>query len=602
VNHPLSADTLYTPQEELAALSQNLSTLYETLDQQREALQNLQSSWAATDPFSPEAQAVREALASAVAISSVVQELEELLAQMGQALERLQGDLSGQRNEHEQLVALYKVSRAVNSTLDLEELLNLVMDTIISLTGAERGFLMLIDEETGELNFKVARNMDRETIEGSSFEISRTIVRQVASEGVPVLTTNAQADPRFKSQLSVVSYSLRSILCVPLRVKDKIIGVIYTDNRIRDGLFSEQDRDLLVAFADQAAVAIQNAQLFESVVNARNLMANILASIASGVITTDIMDRITLFNRAAERILGIPAHQCENRPYHEALAPLRDVLSRLVEEVKKRERQFIGYEVDSELPDRGMVSLSMSLSPLKNAQDETQGVAIVVEDLTEKKRYERDMAMIRRYLPPELIESLPDDLSELQLGGKRQVITTLFADIRGFTTYSETHAPEQVVEVINHYFNIAGKIIRAQEGIVDKYQGDCVMANFNTPLHEVPDHALRAVRTAWEIQQAIKAYHQKMPSDSRLQLGIGINTGEAVVGNVGAEDRMEYTAIGDAVNLAKRLQEEAGPGQILLGQSTYELVKDHVIVNKLEPIQVKGRSALEQVYELVGLK
>jgi len=182
------------------------------------------------------------------------------------------------------------------------------------------------------------------------------------------------------------------------------------------------------------------------------------------------------------------------------------------------------------------------------------------------------------------------------------LITTFFADIRGFTTYSEQHDPEHVVEVINGYFSVVARVIRANKGIVDKYLGDAVMAHFGTPLRPIADHALQAVRAAWAIRQAIEEYHEKVPPADRLSFGIGINTGEAVVGNVGSEDQMEYTPIGDAVNLTKRLQESARPGQILLSQSTYEQVKDHVEVNPLPPIQVKGRAAFEQVYELVGIK
>jgi len=257
------------------------------------------------------------------------------------------------------------------------------------LTEAERGFLMLLDEETGELDFKVARNMDRETLAGSSFEISRTIINRVAVEGEPILTTNAQDDPRFSNHASVVGYSLRSILCVPLKVKDKVTGVIYADNRIRAGLFRERDRDLLAAFADQAAMAIENARLFESIVIAKNLMDDVFASIASGVITTDVMDKVTLINRAAASILGVPAEQAIGAPYRDVLSALEESLQPLIEEVKLKQQEFIAYEIEPELPQRGAVSLSMNLSPLKDAQEGTLGVAIVIDDLTEKKRFEQ---------------------------------------------------------------------------------------------------------------------------------------------------------------------------------------------------------------------
>ena len=600
-----SQEQLTKVQNEIKALQASLNNFADALARQQSILTRLGKRVPADKD-----QTLQDMLASTVAVVNVIRQLGKLLPQLDASLQDLSQGLTAQLREHENLTALYNVSQIVNSTLDLSEVLNLTMDLIIQVTGAERGFLMLIDDETGDLTFRVARNMDRETIAGSSFEISRSIVNKVAQEGKPILTTNAQADPRFSTQHSVVSYSLRSILCVPLRVKGKITGVIYADNRIKTGLFSEGDRRLLAAIADQAAVAIENARLFESVkrnleeiTNMKNLMDNIFASIASGVITTDIQDKITLFNRAAESILGVPASRSIGRSYREVLPTLEATpVPQLVEDVKRRRRRYIGYEVDVNLPQRGMVNLSMNMSTLRDAQDATLGVAIVVDDLTEKKRFERERAMIKRYLPSQLVDNLPDDLSELKLRGERQQITTLFADIRGFSTYSERSDPEKVVEVINQYFAFASTAVDRHEGIIDKYLGDAVMAHFNTPLRPVADHAWRAVLAAWDFKQAIEEHLRRVPQEDRLTVGIGINTGEPVVGNVGAEDRMEYTAIGDAVNLAKRLQESAKGGQILLSSSTYEMVKDRVEVRALAPIQVKGRQAMEQVYELLNVR
>jgi adenylate cyclase len=592
-------------QGEINALQTSLNSFADALTRQQSILTRLTKRIPAGKD-----QTLQDTLASTLAVASIIHQLGQLLPQLDASLRDLDQSLAIHLREHENLTALYNVSQIVNSTLDLSEVLNVTIDLIIQVTGAERGFLMLIDEDNGELAFRVARNMDRETIAGSSFEISRSIVDKVAQEGKPVLTTNAQSDPRFSTQASVVSYSLRSILCVPLRVKGKITGVIYADNRIKTGLFSEGDRRLLTAIADQAAVAIENARLFENVkhnleeiTNMKNLMDNIFASIASGVITTDIHDKITLVNHAAEGIMGVQADGSLGRTYYEVLPALdRALLSRLIEDVKRRRRRYVGYEVDMELPERGMVNLSMNLSTLRDSQDATLGVAIVVDDLTEKKRFERERTMIKRYLPSQLVDNLPDDLSELKLRGERQQITTLFADIRGFSTYSERSDPEKVVGVINQYFAFALAAVDRHEGVVDKYLGDAVMAHFNTPLRPVTEHAWRAVLAAWDFKQSIEEYLRQVPEEDRLDVGIGINTGEPVVGNVGAEDRMEYTAIGDAVNLAKRLQESAAGGQILLSNSTYELVQGHVEVNALDPIQVKGRQATEQVYELLDVR
>jgi adenylate cyclase len=601
-----SSEKLNKVRDEIGALQTSLNSFVEALIRQQAILTRLGQRI----PAGKKDETLQATLASIVAVGRIIQQLRQLVPQFDVSLKDLDYELTAQLGELENLTALYNVSQIVNSTLDLSEVLNLTMDLIIQVTGAERGFLMLMDGPSGELAFRVARNMDRETIAGSSFEISRSIVNKVAEEGKPILTTNAQADPRFSAQASVVSYSLRSILCVPLRVKGKITGVIYADSRIKTGLFSEGDRRLLSAIADQSAVAIENARLFqnikhnlEEITNMKILMDNIFASIASGVITTDTQDKITLFNRAAESILGVSADRSIGSDYRQALSPLEKTpLPELVDNVKRRRRRYIGYEIEADLPVRGVTNLSMNLSTLRDAQDATLGVAIVVDDLTEKKRFERERAMIKRYLPAQLVDSLPDDLSELKLRGERQQITILFADIRGFSSYSERSDPEKVVGVINRYFAFALSAIDRREGIIDKYMGDAVMAHFNTPLRPVADHAWNAVLAAWDFKQVVDEYLSVVPVEERLSIGIGISTGEPVVGNVGAEGRMEYTAIGDAVNLARRLQERARGGQILMSSSTYALVKDRVEVGALELIQVRGRQATERVYELLDVK
>lgn len=577
-------------QRDLEVLQESLNILNNSIDRQYAALRQLGPA----RPKTPQAF-----------MDQSLKEMKAHISRLFSSVGELARELQSQRQEREKLDALFEVTQVVNSSLDLDQVLNQVMDQIIYLTQAERGFLMLIDEK-GELEYKTARNMDRETIEeSSSFNISRTIVQRVAEQGQAVVTTNAQEDPRFSAQESVVSYNLRSILCVPLKVKDVVTGVIYADNRIRAGLFGDSHRELLTAFANQSAIAIDNARLFASVVNAKNLMDNIFASITSGVITTDVQDKITLLNRAAEHILALPAAQAEGRPYVRVLLPLRDQLFPLVHAVKTRDEPVTGWEIESVLPDRGTVNLSLSLSPLKDAQKTTAGVAIVMDDLTERKRLEARTRYIRdvlmSYLAPQVAEQLLADPEKLQLGGQRRTITTFFADIRGFTTFSEHLDPERLMDVINRYLSLGAEAVFLQEGTLDKFQGDMVMAFFNAPVDQ-EDHAIRAVRAALCMRADIHAYHQNIDDSYRLSFGVGINTGDAVVGNVGTAQIKNYTIIGDSVNLAKRLQDNAAPNQILLGEATYELVKDHVIVRELDPIRVKGREAVERIFDLVDIK
>ncbi len=521
-----------------------------------------------------------------------------------EALNGLEQDLVALNAERNQLVALSEVARAVNSSLDLSEVLNRVMDEIIRLTGAERAFLMLVDPATGTLEFRAARNMDRETIADSAFEISRSVVYRVADDGESIVTTNAQLDPRFRGQESIVSYNLRSILCVPLRLRERITGVIYADNRIRTGLFGDRDRDLLVAFANQAAIAIENARLFESVTAAKALMDNIFASIASGVVTTDVMDQITLVNRAAESILVINAGEAAGRPYTDAFPALRTSLEPLIACVWQEDRPVVTEEVESDLPGRGHVNLRISLSPLRDPDQARLGTALVVEDMTEQRRLEAQGRFIRetfqRYVSPAVVNRMLEDPDSIKLGGQRQQVTILFADIRGFTSFSEHRDPEKLVEVLNHYLALAADAVLQEDGTLDKFMGDAVMAIFNAPLAQ-EDHVLRAVRVALGIRQAIEAHHKTVEPAKRLAYGVGIAVGEAVVGNIGTAQQLNYTAIGASVNLAKRLQENACGGQILLNEPAYQRVKEYVDVRAMAPLEVKGFSEPVQVYELLGL-
>jgi signal transduction histidine kinase len=188
----------------------------------------------------------------------------DFLIERLEAFDELLAALAEERRstgQQQRLAALYDVSRLIGSSLDLQIVLDQVMDAIIKLTGAERGFLMLLDDD-GNLVARVARNIDQQTLESGEFHVSRTVTRQVVDNGQPVLTTNAQEDPRFAGKASVIANALRSIMATPLRVRGRVTGVIYVDNRARAGLFKLEDLAALDTFAGQAAVAIDNARLF----------------------------------------------------------------------------------------------------------------------------------------------------------------------------------------------------------------------------------------------------------------------------------------------------------------------------------------------------
>ena len=507
--------------------------------------------------------------------------------------------------EHSNLWALADIGQVINSSLELDEVLRIVMDNIVHLTRAERGFLMLRNEK-GEMVTRVARNWEQESIKSSEAATSRTIVQRVIELGEAIVTTNAQEDHRFSGQESIVALNLRSILCVPLKVKNELIGVIYADNRIRTGIFAETEKDLLIAFSNQAGVAIENARLFSSlrqtlaeVTELKNLMDNVFASIVSGVITANIQNRITLANRAAESILGETAMNIVGHPLDDVLASVSKELQPRLNEVRQTDRSVIGLEISHSVPSGGIVDWRLNLSPLKDARQKTQGIAIVLDDMTERKKLEAQHRLLERMVSPAVLDQI--NLNSFQIGGKKVEITCLFADIRGFTSYSEKQTPEELVAVLNRYLAAAADAVLAHEGTVDKFLGDAVMAWYNAPLPQ-PDHTLRAVKTALAIRNAIEKLHKELPQKDHLDFGVGIYYGEAVLGWIGTEKRLEYTAIGDSVNTTKRIQENSSKNQILMSKDAYERVKNQVDARPYAPLTVKGKAQPIEVYEVVGLK
>ncbi|NOH04521.1 MAG: PAS domain-containing protein [Chloroflexi bacterium] len=453
---------------------------------------------------------------------------------------------------------------------------------------------------------RTARNWEMESINSSEKNVSRTVVQRVIDTGESVVTTNAQEDQRFLGQESIVAFNLRSILCVPLKVKNELIGVIYADNRIRAGIFAETEKDLLEAFANQAAVAIDNARLFsslkqtlEEVTALKNLMDNVFASIASGVITADVQGRITLANRAAENILGATQQDIIGHRLNEALASVSSELESHLMEIRKTDKPIVELELSHILPKRGPVSWRFNLSPLKDASQKTQGVAIVLDDLTERKKLEAQRRLFERMVSPAVIEQL--DPNSLQLGGKRTEITTLFADIRGFTTYSESMPPEKLVSILNLYLAAMAEAVLAQEGTIDKFMGDAIMAWFNAPVPQ-PDHTLRAVKTALAIRESVEKLYKELPPDSHLAFGVGIHTGEAVLGLIGTEKRLEYTAISDSVNTAKRIQENSARNQILISRDAFERVQKQLDAKPHANMNMKGKTQPIEVFEVMGLR
>jgi adenylate cyclase len=215
----------------------------------------------------------------------------------------------------------------------------------------------------------------------------------------------------------------------------------------------------------------------------------------------------------------------------------------------------------------------------------------------EERRRRRVADLFGRYVSPEIMGEIlsQQETAPLELGGEQREITVLFVDIRGYSAFSERLSPHRVVEVLNRHLARMTRVVFEHGGTVDKFTGDGLMALFGAPLAQ-QDHAVRAVQAALALQAAVQ-----QANDGTLQYGIGIHTGEAVVGNIGSQRRLEYTAIGDTVNLAFRLEEQAAPGQILISQATFERAQGLIRAREIGPSPVKGRREAVVLYEVLAM-
>ncbi|MCB9451148.1 MAG: GAF domain-containing protein [Anaerolineaceae bacterium] len=523
-------------------------------------------------------------------------------------LDKLANNLGHSLTELRQYRALTVTAALINSSLDTNEVLNQVMDTVIRLTGAERGYIGMRNLDTGKMEYPVQRGMDREQLAKDEFIVSTTIVNEVANTGEAVLTDNASQDSRWQGHQSIVGFQLRSIMAVPLEVRSQIIGVVYCDNRIMSGVFKQQELNLLTAFAQQAAVAIENARLFEDLTlqvtqmtELRDMMNNIFTSISSGVITVNARGIVSYVNAATEVILDQRQETLLGHPLEEVFPAYGAEFHEMLNGVLQTGSRAI-QEIETTVKGQGDRIWNVIVSPLQgDADGSDQGAVIMIDDLTEIKEHETRFGLVSRYMPLALVENIRH-LDEIDVGGQQREISVLQSDVRGFTSFSERLAPEELMRVINRYLSLASDAINLYEGVVDKYLGDAVTGLFNTQFNPQQDHALRAVRAAMSMRYDLLALHEDMPEDQRLYYGIGVHTGMVVMGNVGGHDRKEFSALGDTMVLGKLLQENAQGGEVLISPVTYELVQDYFECEPLEPRKNGGHEDFTLMYRVVKHK
>ncbi|MBL6929878.1 MAG: GAF domain-containing protein [Rhodospirillales bacterium] len=491
----------------------------------------------------------------------------------------------------------------VTSEIDLGAMLAKVMTEATRMLQADRSTLFLNDEKTNELFSRVAmgdsigeiRLPNHLGIAGAVFTSGHTI-------NIPYAYADLRFNPAFDKQ---TGYFTRSILCVPIINKDgKTIGVTQTLNR-RGGPFTDEDEQRLKAFTAQVAIGLENAKLFDDVQNMKNYNESMLESMTNAVITTDEDGKIITCNAAGFNILKVTKEGILDKLAEDFfIGPNAWIMDKIrkVDEAQESDlmmdaEMMVGSEEEENLE---KLSTNITFLPLVNAEMKKLGSMVMIEDISSEKRMKSTMS---RYMDPTLADQMMSgsDGGDM-MGGLDTIATVLFSDIRSFTTITETLGAQGTVEFLNEYFEIMVDCITSEGGMLDKFIGDAIMAAFGIPIgHE--DDEDRGLRAAIAMMTRLNDFNQTRVDKGLMPVdhGMGLNTGKIVAGNIGSKKRMDYTMIGDGVNLAARLESACKQysAHILISEYTIAKLKGTYRTRYIDDVVVKGKTKPVGVYEVL---
>lgn len=493
---------------------------------------------------------------------------------------------------------LLETISTVSSEIKISALLEKIIDTVIMALNAERATLFINDEKRNELYTEAIIGIDKKEIR---FPNHLGIAGTAFTTGEIINISHAYADLRFNPEFDKkTGFFTRSILVVPIRNKTgKIIGVSQALNN-KFGEFTQDDEEKLSAINSQISIAIENAELFKEVQNIKNYNESILESMTSALITIDENNQIVTCNKAGLKLLNYPS--LDNLINKNIASLLGKNNSHLIEKISRMNRsENLEPEVamDIELAISGVkITANITIVPLIGTNYEHIGVIIIIDDISTEKRMKSTMS---RYMSPNLAEKLLES-NEFSLGGTKTMATILFTDIRNFTTLSEALGAEETVKLLNSYFSLMVDCIQKEKGILDKFIGDALMAVFGNPFpHE--DDPDRAVRAAIEMMRSLSRFNNTREKRGLEPIihGIGINTDMIVSGNIGSEKRMDFTVIGDGVNLASRIEGlcKYYGVSILISEFTHAQLKSTFRSRLLDKVIVKGKLNPVSIYEII---
>ncbi len=480
-----------------------------------------------------------------------------------------------------ELETLLDLTNTINSLDDLKELFFSVLSLSSSIINSSKGLLLLKNDVTNIFDTVSVFNLDEEKIKKQIFNTRSGFLKKLNSIKKSFII---QKDDSFNHKLFHSSFSLVS----PIIYNKKLVGaLILFDKETRNGIcdFSSNDQKLLEAISIQTSIAYQNIKLLESLKKSNKLNDNIMSSITTGIIEINLFGEIQFVNKEAVRLLKKSEEEILGNHYL-IIFENEDALINFIQTVEINQERVFETEFSLKSGNK-KISVNISFSPVFDEKKDFSGIVIAIDDLSKINKVK---STFKKYVSKNIVDKLLESEDSLNLGGKESEVTILFSDIRGFTSMSEKLNPTEIVKLLNKYFKSMIDVVFKYNGTLDKIVGDELMVLYGVPL-KTDDDTHNAVKTAIKMFIALDKFNQKIVKEGYkpFKIGIGINKGKAVSGNIGSEQQMNYTVIGDTINLGARLCSHAKSGEILISESVKDAIGDKYNFKSIPSIEVKGK-------------
>ena len=481
-----------------------------------------------------------------------------------------------------ELETLLDLTNTINSLDDLNELFFNVLTLSSSILNSAKGVVLLKNDVSNIFDPVSVFNIDELKIKKQIFNTRSGFLSDLNKSKKSFIISQ---NNKFNHDLFDSSYCLVS----PILYDKNLVGaIILFDKETRDGLcdFEKNDIKLLDAISMQTSIAYQNVKLLESLKKSNKLNENIMSSITTGIVEVNLFGEIEFVNKEALRLLNKEEEEIIGNHYL-IIFENNDQLIELIQKVESEQERV--FENEFELKSkRKKISVNLSCSPVFDEQKSFSGIVIALDDLSKINKVK---STFKKYVSKNIVDKLLENEDSLNLGGTESDITILFSDIRGFTSMSEKLSPTEIVKLLNKYFKSMIDVVFKYNGTLDKIVGDELMVLYGVPLKS-EDDTDNAVKTAIKMFQSLDKFNEVIIKEGYkpFKIGIGINKGKAVSGNIGSEQQMNYTVIGDTINLGARLCSHAKSGEILISSSVKGVISDDYPFKKIPSIEVKGKS------------